>query len=84
MSGPPLGSDLYRNFLFPLNVLTHALVAEEGDVPYLHYGLFEGEGESIQRAQQRSTDVLLARLPPPPSRVLEVGVGLGTTFDRLV
>jgi len=84
VSGPPLGSDLYRNFLFPLNVLTHALVAEEGDVPYLHYGLLEGEGESIQRAQQRSTDVLLARLPPPPSRVLEVGVGLGTTFDRLV
>jgi len=80
---PALSSDLYRTFLFPLNVLTHILLTEEGDVPYLHYGLFEREDESIGVAQQRSTDLLLARLPPPPGRLLEVGVGLGTTFARL-
>ena len=83
MNGPALPSALYRTFLFPLNVLTHILLTEEGDVPYLHYGLFEREDESIAVAQQRSTDLVLARLPPPPGRLLEVGVGLGTTFARL-
>jgi SAM-dependent methyltransferase len=83
VNGPAPASALYRTFLFPLNVLTHILVTEEGDVPYLHYGLFERDDESIADAQQRSTDLLLARLPPPPGRLLEVGIGLGTTFARL-
>jgi cyclopropane fatty-acyl-phospholipid synthase-like methyltransferase len=26
---------------------------------------------------------LLSRLPPPPARLLEVGIGLGTTLARL-
>jgi SAM-dependent methyltransferase len=73
----------WREFYYPLNVFMHILTAEEGDVPYLHYGLFEREDESLAAAQERSTEVLLARLPPPPARLLEAGCGLGTTLDRL-
>jgi hypothetical protein len=61
----------------------HILTQEEGRVAYLHYGLFEREGESIGAAQERSTELLLSRLPPPPARLLEVGIGLGTTLARL-
>jgi SAM-dependent methyltransferase len=73
----------YRDFPFPLNVFMHVLTLEEGEVRYLHYALFERGDESIAAAQERSTGLLLERLPPPPSRLLEVGVGLGTTFARL-
>lgn len=73
----------YRDFYYPLNVFMHILTHEEGGVDYLHYGLFDREGESIAVAQERSTELLLARLPPPPARVLEVGVGLATTLRRL-
>ncbi len=61
----------------------HILTHEEGDVPYLHYGLFESEDEALPKAQERSTELLLSRLPPPPARVLEAGIGLGTTLHRL-
>jgi SAM-dependent methyltransferase len=73
----------YRDFYYPLNVFMHILTAEEGSVPYLHYGLFERDDEPIAVAQERSTDLLLSRLPPPPAALLEVGIGLGTTLDRL-
>jgi SAM-dependent methyltransferase len=73
----------WREFYYPLNVFMHILTAEEGDVPYLHYGLFEREDESLATAQERSTEVLLARLPEPPARLLEAGCGLGTTLHRL-
>jgi hypothetical protein len=73
----------YRDFYYPLNVFMHILTHEEGDVPYLHYGLFESERDSLPKAQERSTELLLARLPPPPARLLEVGIGLGTTLHRL-
>lgn len=78
-AGPPP----YRDFYYPLNVFMHILTAEEGDVPYLHYGLFEREDEPIAVAQERSTELLLSRLPAPPARVLEAGIGLGTTLDRI-
>ena len=74
----------YRDFTYPLNVFMHILTHEEGEVRYLHYGLFEQPDESIAVAQERSTELLLSRLPPPPARLLEVGAGLGTTLDRLV
>lgn len=61
----------------------HILTHEEGDVTYLHYGFFENESDSIARAQERSTEMLLARLPPPPARLLDVGIGVGTTLSRL-
>jgi hypothetical protein len=34
-------------------------------------------------AQERSTELLLSRLPAPPARLLEAGIGLGTTLARL-
>lgn len=61
----------------------HILTHEEGDVRYLHYGLFEHEGEPLLTAQERSTELLLSRLPPPPARLLEVGIGIATTLSRL-
>lgn len=73
----------YRDFTYPLNVFMHILTAEEGRVRYLHYGLFERPDDSIDAAQERSTELLLSRLPPPPARLLDVGVGLGTTLRRL-
>jgi cyclopropane fatty-acyl-phospholipid synthase-like methyltransferase len=50
---------------------------------YLHYGIFEHENEPLITAQERSTELLLSRLPPPPCSVLEVGIGLGTTMAFL-
>lgn len=73
----------YRDFYYPLNVFMHILTQEGGAVEYLHYGLFESPDESLATAQERSTELLLARLPPPPARLLEVGIGLGTTLHRL-
>jgi SAM-dependent methyltransferase len=77
------GPVAYRDFYYPLNVFMHILTNEEGDVPYLHYGLFENAGESLPAAQERSTQLLLSRLPAPPARLLDVGIGLGTTLQRL-
>ncbi|MGZ5446230.1 MAG: class I SAM-dependent methyltransferase [Thermoanaerobaculia bacterium] len=74
----------WRGFTFPLNVFMHILAHEEGVVPYLHYGLFEQERDRLVTAQERSTELLLSRLPPPPCRILEVGIGLGTTMVWLV
>lgn len=62
----------------------HILTHEEGGAKYLHYGLFESQEESILVAQERSTQLLLERLPPPPASILEVGIGLATTLDLLV
>ena len=73
----------YREFTYPLNVFMHILTHEERAVRYLHYGLFVRADEPIDDAQERSTELLLSRLPPPPARLLEVGVGLGTTLARL-
>ncbi len=73
----------YAEFYYPLNVFMHILTHEEGDVAYLHYALFAHEGESIGAAQEHSTELLLERLPPPPASILEAGIGLATTLDRL-
>ncbi len=73
----------YRDFYYPLNVFMHILTHEEGAVSYLHYALFDSATESIGAAQEHSTELLFSRLPPPPKRLLEVGIGLGTTLARL-
>jgi SAM-dependent methyltransferase len=79
-----LGEPLpYRDFYYPLNVFMHILTAEEGAVTYLHYGLFAHPDQSLPAAQERSTELLLSRLPPPPARLLDVGAGIGTTLARL-
>ena len=62
----------------------HILTHEEGSVRYLHYGLFERADDALLAAQERSTELLLSRLPPPPARLLEVGIGLGTTLRLLL
>ena len=79
--GEPLS---YREFQYPLNVFMHILTLEEGEVRDLHYGLFERGDESLVEAQERSTALLLTQLPPPPARILDAGVGVGTTLARLV
>jgi cyclopropane fatty-acyl-phospholipid synthase-like methyltransferase len=74
----------YRDFHYPLNVFVHLLEQEEGSAPYLHYGLFERADEGLAVAQEHSTELLRERLPPAPARILEVGIGLGTTMRRLL
>jgi hypothetical protein len=74
----------YLNFQFPLNVFMFVLTQEEGGVRHLHYGLFDSDDESIEVAQERSTRLLLEHIPPSPARLLEVGIGLGTTLKRLL
>ncbi len=76
-------TSLFKQFDFPLNVYAIALFLEEGRVDYLHYGLAESGGEPAWQAQQRSTDLILSRLPDSQCRLLEVGIGLGTTFLKL-
>jgi cyclopropane fatty-acyl-phospholipid synthase-like methyltransferase len=74
----------HRAFPFPLNVLFHVLAAEDGEAESLHYGLFDRAADSMREAQRRSTALLLQRLPPPPARLLDVGMGIGTTLARLI
>jgi SAM-dependent methyltransferase len=73
----------YRDFYFPLNVFMHILTLEEGGVEALHYGFFRQPGDTIVDAQKRSTAMLLERLPAPPARILEVGIGLAGTLAIL-
>ena len=80
---PSTSPSPFKDLTFPLNVYAHALLLQEGKAAYLHYGLFQDDETSLKAAQQFSTDLLLAKLPPPPCRILEVGVGLGTTFSLL-
>lgn len=62
----------------------HILSHEEGAVRHLHYGLFERAENTLLQAQERSTELLLSRLPPPPAKLLEAGIGLGTMLTRLL
>ena len=75
---------LYKNFTFPLNAYSHILYKDYGDLRYLHYGLFEQDSQDIDKAQQRASDLLFSYLPPCPCRILEIGIGLGTTLSNLV
>jgi hypothetical protein len=72
-----------RNLQFPLNVFALGVYLEEGKVDSLHHGLFQSADEDFAAAQQHCCDILLDRLPPPPCRILEVGVGLGTMLATL-
>jgi SAM-dependent methyltransferase len=89
-SSPAVGgpaADLHA-LAYPLNVYARVVELEEGQVQYLHYGLYAQPGMTMPEAQRRSTALLERLLPPPgpaerPCRVLEVGIGLGTTLARL-
>ncbi|MCC7134919.1 MAG: GNAT family N-acetyltransferase [Nitrosomonas sp.] len=72
-----------KNLTFPLNVYAHVLLLETGQVEALHYGLFDNCEVTIPQAQQAATDLLLSHLPDTTKKILEVGVGLGTTFAEL-
>jgi len=78
-----LSESPYKHLYYPLNVYAMALQLEEGHVDYLHYGLFSRPDEELAVAQKRSTEMILSRLPKPPCRILEVGMGLGTTLKAL-
>ena len=80
---PSTSPSLFKDLTFPWNVYAHAVLLQEGKAAYLHYGLFQDGETSLNAAQQFSTELLLAKLPPPPCRILEAGVGLGTTFSLL-
>lgn len=87
MNGSETAIDLRREiqgFQFPLNVYAELLRLESGAVDDLHYGLFEPGERDVTRAQRRHTEMVLARLPPPPARILEVGIGMGTTLAELI
>lgn len=70
------------DFSFPLNVYARMLQREEGRLDYLHYGLFDRPDEPVWQAQERAS-ARLWKVLPPPCRVLEVGIGVGTTLRRL-
>ncbi len=69
---------------FPLNAFACATWLEEGQVNYLHYGLFDADHPSLMAAQGQSTKLIMERLPAPGAQILEIGIGLGTTAARLV
>lgn len=75
-----------RSFAFPLNAYAYLLVqdSEVGDVFNLHYGWFDDQSEPIASAQARATREFLSLLPTAPTRILEVGSGLGTTLSLLL
>jgi len=75
-------SPAVKDFSFPLNVYAHIIEREEGRLDYLHYGLFYQGDITANEAQANSTE-LLWRYLPPPCKLLEVGIGLGTTLARL-
>lgn len=68
---------------YPLNVYARLVELEAGQVDYLHYGLFDGPDTPIAQAQANSTRLLQQHLPPP-CKLLEIGVGLGTTLQLLI
>ncbi len=76
-------SAVYKEWHFPWNVYAHASLLQEGRITDFHYGLCPHDITDLQAAQQYATDLLIARLPPLPCRILQVGVGLGTTLSLL-
>lgn len=72
-----------RKFEFPLNVYAEVLRLHTGRVDYLHYGLFESATEDVLTAQERSNRWLFNHLPKSSCSVLEIGIGLGATLNRL-
>ncbi len=70
------------DFAFPLNVYARLLELEDGPARYLHYGLFDENNLKASEAQQCASDLLWQHLPAP-CKLLDVGLGLGTTLQQL-
>lgn len=73
----------HKTFTFPLNVYAHLLCLDHGGFDHLHYGLFAPGVSGIVEAQQHASNLLFSKLPAPPGRILDVGIGAGTTLARL-
>ncbi len=71
---------------FPLNAYAQALFLHLEELNYLHYGLWDKEDDTLASAQQHASDLLWQHLPDPKDkpRLLEVGIGLGTSAQYLV
>ncbi len=71
-----------RQFKFPANIYATALELAYGRAEFTGYGLAEissdGRPINVNAAQRQVANLLLARLPSAPLRILEVGCGLGT------
>ncbi len=76
------GAAVSRDFAFPPNIYARLLELEEGHADYLHYGLFDDPKMTAGEAQRCATELLWQHLPPP-CKLLDVGLGLGTTLNRL-
>ncbi len=74
---------LLTQLVFPLNAYACATYLTEGQVEYLHYGLFDQDHANLQAAQNHSTELTIQRLPAPGAQILEIGIGLGTTAKIL-
>ena len=83
----------YRELDHPLNVFAAMLRAAPGS-GFLGYACIDRIANDLPRDEKRlracfaegqagMADRLLARLPPPPARVLEMGAGLGGLSSRL-
>jgi SAM-dependent methyltransferase len=70
---------IYSQMSFPSNVYACALKQAFSSVDFTGYGIdIPGESEGVPAAQRRVAEIILARLPEEPVRILEVGCGLGT------
>ena len=74
----------YKKISFPLNVYAFITYYETGEFRELHYGLFQDENDDLVTAQKNSTDLLFKHLYQSPAKVLEVGIGLGKTHQKLM
>lgn len=70
-------------FSYPLNVYFKAIELEEGSCRYLHYGIKTSVDDSVFTAQERSTQYIIDSLIHENKTLLEVGIGLGDTLNRL-
>ncbi len=72
-----------QDFVFPLNVYARLIELEDGHVDYMHYGLFDSTNLVHGALAQRRASELLMQHLPQSCKLLEVGLGLGTTLRTL-
>ncbi len=74
----------YKKISFPLNVYAFITYFSTGEFRELNYGLFKNENDNLIQAQKNSTDLLFQHLFKSPAKILEVGIGLGKTHQKLM